>query len=223
MTVPFPYNVKLQSVQFSLVGRGGSAGQGLSGATTTVSSNSAHWIATATFAIYGHEAFLAWQGFLAEMNGMTGRTLVPAWTRILPKDQNGHEFSRRDAVSVGGNSIADNTGFAQTEITHARLKSAAALRDSVIQAEYIDTTGIRPGHRIGIGNRCHDVALSYGETSGETTLKITPPLRQAYPANERIILDRPICEMRFETEREGEIAFDTRPAKSVTVNFREVY
>lgn len=223
MPVTFPYNAKLQSVDFQLVGSSSSGGQSISGAMTRVASNSAHWVAQASFVIYGHDAHVGWSGFVAAMQGVLGETEVPAWARIMPFDRDGQKLSRVDAVDINANGSAfDNTGLEQTEITHARLKNAAALRDTVIQVEYVNTTGIRPGHRIGLGDRCYDVIGSYGDTDGETTLQIAPPLRSDHPANERVILDRPKCLMRFETETEGRAPFTVSPVNVVTVNFREV-
>lgn len=223
MDVTFPYNVRFQSVEFHLVGRSATGGTGLSGAMTRVASNSAHWRATATFVIYGHEPYIAWRGFVSAMQGTLGETNVPAWSRIIPFDQNGGAMSRTDAVSVGATSIADNAGLGQTAITHATLKDAASLRDTVIQVEYADTTGIRPGHCIGIGDRFHEVVYSYGDTEGETTLQISPPLREDYAADTRVILDRPQCKMRFADEQQGVLPYNTRPMQTVTVEFVEVY
>jgi hypothetical protein len=223
MPVTFPYNAKFQSVRFQLVGRSAAGGVGLSGATTRVASSAAHWIAEAKFLIDGHEGFLAWEGFISAMQGVLGETNVPAWSRILPFDQNGRALSRTGAVGVGGTSLADNTGLAQSPLTHATLKNAAALRDTIIQVEYLNTTGIRPGHKIGIGDRVYDVVYSYGDTGGETTLQIMPPLRAACSVGARIVLDIPVCRMRFETDGEGVLPFTIATRDLVAVNFREVY
>ncbi len=218
----FPYQALFQSVRFELVGRSASGGVGLSGATTRVASNSAHWKAEATFAIIGEEGFLAWQGFVAQMQGTLGETLVPAWSRYMPRDANGRELSRKDAVSVPPLGFGDNTGFGQTDTIHAKLEVSEALRDGSIRVRLVDTTGIRPGHRIGIGERCHDVLSGSDLGDGTVRLRIQPLLRQAYPENERVILDRPVCRMRFDTESEGVVTFDTQPVQFVTASFREV-
>ncbi len=217
----FPHQALFQSVRFELVGRSASGGVGLSGATTRVASNSAHWKAEATFLIRGEEGFLAWQGFVAQMQGTLGETLVPAWSRYLPYDASGRGLSRKDAVSPGGG-IQDNTGFGQTALTHASLTTDAALRDGDIRLTLDDTTGVRPGHRIGIGERCYDVLSASVRPSGNVDIRIQPLMREANLAGTRVILDRPVCRMRFETEGEGVVSFDTSPAQSVTVNFREV-
>jgi hypothetical protein len=218
----FPHQALFQSVRFELVGRSASGGVGLSGATTRVASNSAHWKAEATFLIQGEEGFLAWQGFVAQMQGTLGETLVPAWSRYLPRDGQGRGLSRKEAVSVPTLGFGDNTGFAQTDTVHARLDGAAALRDSAFRVSYDNTIGLRPGHRIGLGERCHDVLSVVDRGDGTADIRVQPLLRQAYANNAPVILDRPVCRMRFETENDGVVSFDTSPVQSVTVNFREV-
>jgi hypothetical protein len=218
----FPHQALFQSVRFELVGRSASGGVGLSGATTRVASNSAHWKAEATFLIRGEEGFLAWQGFVAQMQGTLGETLVPAWSRYLPRDGQGRTLSRKEAVSVPPLGFGDNTGFAQTDTVHATLDGAAALRAGNIRVDYDNTIGLRPGHRIGLGERCHDIMSVSDNGDGTAVLTVTPLLRQAYANNAAVILDRPVCRMRFETEGEGVVSFDTSPVQSVTVNFREV-
>jgi hypothetical protein len=218
----FPHQALFQSVRFELVGRSASGGVGLSGATTRVASNSAHWKAEATFLIRGEEGFLAWQGFVAQMQGVLGETLVPAWSRYLPSDANGRALSRKEAVSVPALGFGDNTGLAQTDVVHARLSTSAASRDGRIKVQYRDTIGLRPGHRIGLGERCHDV-LSVTDNGDDTAfITIQPLTRTAYSHLDAVILDRPVCRMRFESEGDGVVSFDTMPVQSVTVNFREV-
>ncbi|MBU2359706.1 MAG: hypothetical protein KKB02_12365 [Alphaproteobacteria bacterium] len=218
----FPHQALYQSVRFELVGRGASGGTGLSGALTRVASNSAHWTAEATFRIRGEEAYLAWQGFVAQMQGVLGETLVPAWSRVLPRDGKGRTLSRTAAVSVPADGFGDNTGFGQTEIRRARLELPGAVRDGQLRVGYIDTIGLRPGHRIGLGERCHEVLSVAGRTDGDVDVRIAPLLRTVYPATQNVILDRPVCRMRFETEGEGVLPYTTEFRQSVTVNFREV-
>lgn len=218
----FPHQNCFQSVRFELVGRGASGGVGLSGATTRVASNSAHWKAEATFLIRGEEGYLAWQGFVSQMQGVLGETLVPAWSRYLPRDGKGRALSRKDAVSLPELGFIDNSGFSQTDLTHATLETSGSLRDGILLIRTDDAIGIRPGHRIGIGERAHDVLSISDNSDGTATVRVQPLLRADYPAGERVILDRPVCRMRFETEGEGILAFDTHPVQSVTVNFREV-
>ncbi|MCF7700555.1 hypothetical protein [Loktanella sp. M215] len=218
----FPHQALYQSVRFELVGRGASGGVGLSGATTRVASNSAHWKAEATFRIRGEEAYLALQGFVAQMQGVLGETLVPAWSRVLPWDGQGRALSRTAAVSLPAEGFGDDTGFGQTVIKHASLDVAAALRDGQIRVDYDNTNGLRPGHRIGIGERCHDVMSVVDMGNDKAHVRVQPLMRQAYPGGTYLVLDRPVCRMRFETEGEGILPYTTEFRQSVTVNFREV-
>jgi hypothetical protein len=155
------------------------------------------------------------------MQGTLGETLVPAWSRYLPRDGQGRTLSRKEAVSVPEQGFGDNTGLAQTDTVHARLDGAVALRDSAFRVSYDNTTGLRPGHRVGLGERYHEVLSVVDRGDGTADIRVQPVLRQSYADNTPVILDRPVCRMHFADENEGYLPFDTSPVASVTVNFRE--
>ncbi|MDZ7906340.1 MAG: hypothetical protein U5N55_11620 [Cypionkella sp.] len=228
MTVAFPpagpglNGVDTESfVSLRLVGLGASAGRALDGSTITVASNSAHWAAEVTYAISG-EGALTWQGFLANMQGAIGETLVPAWSRAVPLDGQFRPVVRFDPVYIGQYTpLADNTGVGFSPYTHAVLTSAAALRDTILNVTYVDAAPLRPGHRIGIQDRLHDVLWVTNLTSTTARIRVNPPMRQAYDAGERVILDTPVCRMKFASPNEGIIPYRNVNYERVTVRFME--
>lgn len=223
MVVTFPHQALHQDTAFTLVGRSASGGVGLSGAMTRVASGSGHWKAQATFLIQGDDAHLAWLGFVSQMQGVLGETLLPAYPRILPVDIKGRTLSRKEAVGIDHRGLFDNTGLGQLDIKYAELSSDATFRDGFINVKYNDTTGIRVGHKIGLGDRLHEVLSTIDNGDGTHKVFVSPLLRSKYLAGERVIIDRPLCRVRFETDGEGIIPHNTTNAQSVTVNFREVF
>ena len=203
--VDFPYTAHWTETKFSFVGNSSSAGFGLSGSAINVSSNSGHWVAEASFVLHTEDQYLSWQGFIAEMRGVIGTTLVPCKPRYLPFDAQSRRMSGVDAVNFGDTSLSDTTGLGQSDLTHAELAEDAALRDGVLSVRYIDTLGLRPGHFISLGENLHRVVTAH-QTDGDVyAIQIEPLLRQAFPANERVVLDRPHCRMRLSDVSQGEI------------------
>lgn len=227
MTVMFPTvgpglnGVDPEVVTFRLVGASASAGQGLSGAMVSVASNSAHWVAEATYLVAG-EGFLTWQGFLANMQGVLGETLVPVWSRVLPLDGRFRPMVRRDPVYLGGVPFANGSGLGVTPVARASLAADASVRDTVLTVNYLDTSGLRPGHRIGIGERLHEVMWVTNLTDTTAKIRINPPLRAAHIEDELVILDGPVCRMKFASPDQGAIPNSGRSAaERVTVRFVE--
>jgi len=203
--VDFPYSVGWQGVTFQVAGNSTSGGFGLSGASINTASNSGHWRATASFVVRTEDQYLGWQGFLAEMRGTVGTTLVPCKSKYLPFDAVGRRLNGSRAVDFGSTSVWDTTGLAQSDLTHAELEADAALRDGYISVRYIDTQGLRPGHFLTIGENLHRV-ISASETAADVAqVQIEPLLRAPFLAGERVVIDKPHCRMRFASTSEGVI------------------
>lgn len=217
MTVSFPSNYLLRSIKFSLVGRGQTGGVALSGEATRVAANSAHWVASVRFMLKDDAQFLAWQAFVSNMGGVVGETLVPAWSRVMPKDGQGRDVSRQDFVKIGKVTVA------QTQIEHAALSSFATNRDTRVRVSYSDTMGIFAGHRIGIGEGFYEVLASYSAGNDNYFLQIFPPLRGGKLNGTPVIIDRPVCRMRFDDGDAGQPGFDLSDVEFIDVKFREAY
>lgn len=219
--VDFPYNACWQSVQFNIVGNSVSGGFGLSGASINVASNSGHWVAEASFSIYTEEQYLLWQGFIAEMRGVLGTTLVPAMPRWLPFDAQARRLDSQDATDLGDGPIWDGTGLGMPLTVHAYLNAGASLRDGEIRVHYTDTLGLRPGHLITLGDNLHQVVSAHNYGPNIYKVQIEPILRQNFPQYEPVVIDRPHCRMRFADSSQGIIGNSVRSLDNPTVRFVE--
>jgi hypothetical protein len=217
----FPHQALIGSIKFWLVGHGTPPEQSLTGATVRTSNNSAHWRAEASFSMYDEESYLAWQGFVAQMRGTLGETLVPAFGRYTPRDGQGRKMSHVEAVSLPQNGFGDNSGFAQTDTVRAKLTNFNGRRKSNFNVTLVNATGLRPGHVIGIGDRRHEIMAASDLGDGSVDVAVNPVLRFDYSANTEVLLDRPVCRMQFATTDEGRLAYDMATAQTATVNFVE--
>ena len=219
--VDFPYAVHWTDVAFQLVGQAASAGFGLSGASINVASNSGHWVADVSFLIRTEDQYFGWQGFIAEMRGTVGTTVVPCRQRYLPFDGQARRMNGLGAVDFGGSSFPDTSGLGQSTTIHAELAAPASLRDGVISVRYLDTTGLRPGHYITIGENLHQVITAHETAPDVYAIQIEPLIRQAYPALERVVLDRPHCRMRMLEPGQGVIGASISRVDRFSVRFVE--
>lgn len=219
--VDFPHLLGWRETSFQIAGNSAAAGFGLSGASINVSSNSGHWTASTSFVMHTEDQYFGWQGFIAEMRGVIGTTLVPCKSRYLPFDAQARRMNGVDAVRWGATFAFDTTGLGQGAITHAQLESDAVLRDGIISVRYIDTIGLRPGHFLTLGENLHRVVSAHEIAPDVYSIQIEPLLRQDFIAGERVVIDRPHCRMRFADPSQGGIDQTFSRVNTVSVNFVE--
>lgn len=221
MRATFPHLAFWQAGRFEMTGQAMAAPQGITGAQTVVATMRGRWKATATFFLHNEAAYLQWETFVGQMQGQLGTTLVPAWAPHLPKDRNGNDLSFDDIANLQDAQTWEHFGFENTPLNRITLAAAASLRATQLSLNLFDTTGIRPGHKIGIGERMHRVLSHWEPSAGAHRILIDPPMRTAAGAGTRLEIERPVCLMRFASEAEGTIDHTPNAAKTATVNFVE--
>lgn len=221
MQVTFPHLLLRQETRFWLEGMSLEPSQSISGTETIVPTMRARWLATCQFVLRGEAATLEWQTFLAQMEGRVGTTLVPAHYRFRPRDRDGHPTSFCDVANLADAQTWEHFGFANTDIRRVTMAASAPLRATQIDVTLGDTTGLRPGQRLSIGERLYRVQAHWQPSNTVHRLMIQPPLRQAVAAGTRIEIEKPVCRMRMTTEIEGLFDQSLAVLPSVTVNFQE--
>lgn len=221
MQVTFPHRLLRQASQFWIEGMSQDPQQSISGAETVTPTMRGRWMASCQFVLHGEASELAWQSFLAQMEGRVGTTLVPAHYRWRPRDRDGHATAFCDVADLADAQTWEHFGFANTDIDRVTVAASAPLRATQIDVTLGDTTGLRPGQLFSIGERLHRVQAHWQPSGSVHRLMIQPPLRQAVSAGTRVEIEKPACRMRMTTEAEGLFDQSLAVLPSVTVNFQE--
>lgn len=218
----WPIALPPRKVDFNIDQPSRSGGLSMSGSEQITVSPAGRWRATVSVAVRGEASNLALRAFVGNMEGRAGTVLVPKWEKYRPHDVNGRMFSQ----SIGsGYSCSDFnfdlSGFAQSDIAYGLSKAAAAAGATRLSIEVLSGEGPRPGHYIGLGWRIYRVQNSW-EVDGLLQLQLWPRLRTAVPAGARIILDDPVCLMRFADDAAGDFSLSRAGSGIVSFDFVEV-
>lgn len=195
-----------------------SGGGSISGAEQIVVSPTARWRARLSGPVVTENAVLSWRAFIGGMNGRAGTVLVPKFEHYGPRDANGKRLDEQHSVLYGDDGLFnenglnfDLTGWGQDDSTvYATLAANAALNATEIVVDYAEgIDGIRPGQYLGIGQRLYLAHSVWQEDVGDPThIRFTPWLRAAASAGDTVIIDKPVCLMRFASDATGELELD---------------
>lgn len=219
MHATWPYTARWTAALPRVIGEARPPQQSISGAETVIPAMGARWEVTGSFVIHGEQQELAWQAFIAQMEGGIGTTLVPIWSRFRPRTAAGLRVDWDNTAGLYGAQTFEHFGFEASPIIGARLAAPAALRATQITIELLDSTGIRPGQYFSIGERLHQVQHHW-QVGGVRQVMIRPPLRVDAPAGTALELFRPVCLMRL-AEPAGEFEYTPDLASRVTCRFVE--
>lgn len=220
MDVTFPHGVSRQSSTFARAGLSQEPKTAITGAQTVVPTQGGHWTATVSLLLRGEAQELAWMAFLAQMEGRIGVTQVPVNYAWRPRDRDGHVVSFCKVAPLSGAQTAEHFGFASVPMVTVTL-GGGALRATEMDYSRNNVDALRPGHYFSVGERLHQVQLTWRDRNGVDRMRFWPPLRRAVEAGETATLDRPVCRMRFATEDEGLLPADFNRLPIVTCNFIE--
>lgn len=200
-----------------------SGGLSMTGSEQLTISNAGRWRAKVTVSVRGESTNLALRAFVAAMEGRAGTVLVPKWEKFRPRDVNGRELSQVPSVGYTCDDFNfDLSGFGQSDFTHATLAANAAQGATQISVNLLDGDGPRAGHYFGMGQRLYRCGSVWQVEEGDPTqVRFWPRLRSADLENARVILDRPVCLMRFADDNVGESALSRAGSGSVTFDFVE--
>lgn len=188
-----------------------SGGQSMTGSEQITVSNAGRWRATLTMPVLTNESILSWRAFISMMEGRAGTCLVPKWDNYGVRNVNGREFNEAPIAAYGNDTLNfDLSGFGQSDdVVHSQLQVPVAAGATRLRLIINDGDGPRPGQYIGIGQRLYMVQAAWQETeTGPLHVQIWPRLRASAVMAEPVILDRPVCLMRFANDQTGELELD---------------
>lgn len=204
-------------------------GLSLNGSEQVIVSDAGRWQAKVVLSLRGESSNLALRAFLAQMSGRAGTVLVPKWDLFRPVNANGRKLSQVHAVGYeddsppdGGSFNFDWSGFGQNEMPAAQLSALAVSGTTEISITINDGEGLRPGHYFGIGSRVYLASHVWQETvGGPTKVRFWPRLRATAASGEPVILDKPVCLMRFATDDQGSDMLSRRGSGSLALELVE--
>lgn len=221
MQVTFPHSALWQAVDFYLSGQSLDTQESISGVETVVPTMRGRWMATVNFAMKTEAQVLQWQGFLAQMQGRIGTTLVPVRSRFGTRDRDGHIVPFCETGGLAGAQTWEHFGFANSEIDRIEVASAVGLRGTQMDLRLIDSTGIRPGQFFSIGDRLYRVRQHWETSSFNHRITFDPPLRAPVASGTVLEVGRPVCLMRMISETEGVFDQSLDVLPRVRVSFAE--
>lgn len=225
----WPVAMLPRQVHFTPAIQSKSGGVSMSGSEQIIVSDAGRWSAKVVVSLRGEASNLALRAFLAQMSGRAGTVLVPKWDMFRPVDVNGRKLSQVHGVGYAdgsphnGNGFNfDLSGFGQTETIVARLAAPAVSGTTHITVNLDDVEGPRPGDYFGIDQNLYLASHVWRETEhSPTNIYFWPRLRAAAAVDTPVILDRPVCKMRFASDDVGSDMMGKRGSGMLTLDFVE--
>lgn len=213
----WPATVLPRTGAFWLENQSRSGGISILGNEQVVASPSARWRARFGGPVVTQASVLAWRAFVASMGGRAGTVLVPKSEAYGPRDANGRRFNEQSTALYGDDGLFldgtnfDLTGFSQDDgSVYASAADAAPVNATQIAIDYAPgIDGIRPGQYFGIDGRLYLAHRVWQvDANAPTQIQFAPWLRSALSQGDAIIIDRPVCLMRFAQDQTGELDLD---------------
>ncbi|WP_026227238.1 hypothetical protein [Hoeflea sp. 108] len=114
----------------------------------------------------------------------------------------------------------DGAGYVSSVID-VSLLSDATIRSTMLNVIKALSGDLEPGHRFSIGERLYQVRSVVAQDAVTATIKIWPPLREAWHAGSRLEFDRPVLRVRLASDKEMDLPLELGRWSFPTVNFIE--
>lgn len=114
----------------------------------------------------------------------------------------------------------DATGYVSS-IIDVSLASNAGVRATTLNVTKSVSGDLEPGHRFSIGERLYQIRSVTNQDANSATVKIWPPLREAWTTGERLEFDRAVLRVRLASDKEMDLPLELGRWSFPTVNFIE--
>jgi hypothetical protein len=198
----------------------------VSGFTQAVASDAGIWKAVFD-GIPVHDAFggsliQLWRAIAVQAEGRLNPILIsvhdierkPFTIGLSDADLKGEVPHSDDAL------FDDGAGYVSSVID-VSLLSDATIRSTMLNVIKALSGDLEPGHRFSIGERLYQVRSVVAQDAVTATIKIWPPLREAWHAGSRLEFDRPVLRVRLASDKEMDLPLELGRWSFPTVNFIE--
>lgn len=218
-------------LRFTLQNPTRSGGVALNGQEQVIYSAAERWQAKGAFYIRGREAALQFESFLTAMGGRSGVVAVPTFSGRFVNwpVENGVMLTPRVARDPGlDGTVYQEPGINATgsvpaaSVVSATIFNALAVGDT--SCEIIVSQGglIQAGQLFGFtSNHVHRAITASEPFDGAQVVTFRPKVRVSRIAGSVVRVHRPLCDMRFASDDEGQ-DFDGWGGP-VTMNFVEAF
>ena len=147
-------------------------------------------------------------------------TVLPMTTHWLPNDSAG---LRLGGFAQAPEYTGSNEGFLAEPFAGYTLRSPASRRDSFIDVTTPDLSNLRPGHKVTLGDRLHEViAVScIDESPTAQRVSLMPNIRANADAGSVVVVDQ--LKLRAQMESAGDLEAWQIPFGEVTAVFIEAF
>lgn len=114
----------------------------------------------------------------------------------------------------------DDTGYVSSVID-VSLSANAAVRATTLVVTKSLSGDLEPGHRFSIGERLYQIRSVTNQDAASATIKIWPPLREAWSTGARLEFDRPVLRVRLASDKEMDLPLELGRWSFPSVNFIE--
>lgn len=197
MQVAFPDNVRIRNFRARIEGLRIGSFTNIDGEPFARPSLNGFWRVNMTLLSHDEDSHLALTAFLAALQG-NATTVLPMVTQWLPNGANGRKLAISRPAPVFS---TDHAGFASEPFGGFALIAPAQHRDSFIDVSCPEMSRLRPGHRITLGDRMHQVIKVHAINESETASRVSlsPPVRGNFNAGEVVVVDQIKLKARLES------------------------
>ncbi|OJH46170.1 hypothetical protein [Paracoccus sp. SM22M-07] len=219
MQINFPGNIRIKRIRPRLEGLRSSPFVNIDGEPYARPSLNGRWRVEMDLMCAIEDEYLALSAFLMAMSAGNTTTL-PMTTHWLPNDSNGRRLNGfAEAPEFTGN----HEGWISEPFAGYTLRTPATRRDSFIDVNVPELSQLRPGHRITLGDRLHEVigASHIAESDTAQRLSLMPNVRQNADAGSLVVVDQ--LKLHAQMESAGDLEVWQVPFGEVTAVFVEAF
>lgn len=215
----FPPNIRIRRIRAKLDGLRHQPFTNIDGETFNKPTMNGFWRVSMDLMCSNESEYLALSDFITSMRG-NARTVLPMTTQWLPNSERGRRLNGFTQAPIF---TADHEGFAGEPFDGFRLLAPASHRDSYIDVSCPALSRLRPGHRIALGERLHQVGsvTALNESETQWRVSVRPSIRGSYPTGTVVVVDQ--LKLLAQMESADDLDDWNLPFHDLTANFIEAF
>ena len=219
MQINFPGNIRIRRIRSRLEGLRLSPFTNIDGEPFARPSLNGHWRAEMDLLCSNEDEYLALSSFLTAMRG-GNTTVLPMTTQWLPNDASGRKLN---GFQQAPEYTSTHEGWLGTPFGGYTLRAAAQRGHSFIDVNAPALSKLRPGHKISLGERMHEVIAdsAIGEMETAQRVSLMPNVRDNQNVGAVVVVDQ--LKLRAQMESAGDLDTWNIPFGEVTAVFIEAF